>query len=134
MNLISKSKVNTQVIEYYDGIDLNVISKHPSQQYKLVQIHKHGGSKVLVCFIKNWKAAVRDNKIDSILSKTDIVNINDINNSNVIIYQADNVPILDLYDVIKEKLENGFLDSKPWLPVAGIDKGGWKIGNINTKT
>lgn len=124
MNLISKSKIDNIIIKYYDGMDLNVVSKHP----------KDGSKGVLVCFIKNWKASVRNNKIDNVLTNEKIININDINNNNVIIYQVDNIPIIELYDVVKDKLENGSFDSKPWVAIAGIDKGGWKIGNIGIKT
>lgn len=129
VNLISKQTINQIEISYYEGIDFNLINSHP----------KDGSKGMIIFFIHNWHKEVkkwqRENKINQIINnKTNNINIDNINNNYIAIYQAENIGIKILYETIKSKIEKGNFPNQPWIPISGIDRGAWKIKkhkNIN---
>lgn len=124
MNLISENVINKTHIKYYDGIDIEKIKKHPSD----------GSQGMLVFFIENWEKELlkynRCKKIESLLNNDRIseYDISNINNSHIIIYQAEEIGILKLYKVIKNKIERD-VELNNWIPISSIDKGGIRINN-----
>lgn len=126
VNLISKQTIKGVNISYYKGIDFNMINNHP----------KDGSNGMLIFFVENWQKEVkkwqRENKINQIIENNSIeINIEDINNNYISIYQAENIGIEILYETIKSKIERGDFPNQPWTPIYGIDRGAWKIGKYN---
>lgn len=126
VNLISKQTINQIEISYYEGIDFNLINNHP----------KDGSKGMIIFFIHNWYKEVkkwqRENKINQIINnKTNYIDIDNINNSYIAIYQAENIGIEILYETIKSKIEKGNFPNQPWIPISGIDRGAWKIAKHN---
>jgi hypothetical protein len=110
MNLISESLIDNIIIKYYEGIDINILYNHPND----------GTDGILVCFIENLKSEIRNQKINSVIFNDNYVEFSEINNNNyLIIYQYSNIPMMKLYEIIKEKLEKGY---NPWIPIVGIKR------------
>jgi hypothetical protein len=128
VNLISKQTINQIEISYYEGIDFNLINNHP----------KDGSKGMIIFFIHNWykelKKWQRENKINQIINdEINNIDIDDINNNYIAIYQAENIGIEILYETIKSKIEKGNFPNQPWIPIGGIDRGGWKIAKFRTE-
>lgn len=129
VNLISKQNINQINISYYEGIDFNLINKHP----------KDGSNGMVIFFIDNWQKEVkkwqRENIINEVIDDKIVnIDINNIDNNYVAIYQSENIGIELLYETIKSKIERGNFPNQPWIPIHGIERGAWKIGkheNIN---
>lgn len=126
VNLISKQIINNIEVSYYNGIDFVKLDSHP----------KDGSKGMLIFFVENWQKEVkkwhRENRINQIIENTSIeINIENINNNYIAIYQADNIGIEILYETIKSKIEKGDFPNQPWTPIYGIDRGAWKIGKYN---
>jgi hypothetical protein len=122
MNLIYESFNSGIVIRYYEGIDFNIVLKHP----------KDGSRGMLIFFIEKWQDEVikwrRENKINKILGDNYIEsNLYEIENNFIAIYQSDGVSTKEIYEVIRKKVESGNLPNQPWTPVNGIENGAWKI-------
>jgi hypothetical protein len=125
MNLIYESFNSGIVVKYYDGIDFNIVLKHP----------KDGSEGMLIFFIEKWQDEVikwrRENKINRILGDNYVKNsLDEIENNFVAIYQSDGVSKKEIYEVIRKKVESGNLPNQPWTPVGGIKNGAWKIKNF----
>jgi hypothetical protein len=126
VSLISKQIINNIEISYYNGIDFFKLNNHP----------KDGSKGMLIFFVENWQKEVkkwhRENKINQIIGNSLIeINIDNINNNFVAIYQAENIGIEILYETIKSKIERGNFPNQPWIPIHGIDRGTWKIAKYN---
>jgi hypothetical protein len=122
MNLIYESYNSGINIKYYEGIDFNLVLKHP----------KDGSKGMLIFFIEKWQNEVnqwkRDNKIKKILGDEHVDNnLFEIDNNFVAIYQSDGLSIQELYKTIRNKIEFGNLPNQPWIPISGVEKGAWKI-------
>jgi len=113
MILISKEIIDGDEIKYYDGIDFDIVKKHP-----------HDGSNGFIfCFVDNWVSEIkkynRSNKIDTIIDNKNenIFDMEEINNNYVCIYQTNGLT-QQVYETIKENINTRL--GKPWLVVPGI--------------
>lgn len=121
MILIDEIEVANNNIRFYNGIDFDMIKKHP----------KDGSNGFIYFFIDKWENEVkiqeRNNRISTILGDESEMDIHEIDNNYVVIYQTDgNTEII--YSAIRKKVENGTLIKYPWLPIAN-DVGAFKINN-----
>ena len=125
MILIEKIFVDGQSVSFFNGIDFDILNNHP----------KDGSKGFIFCFIDNWVKEVkrweRNSTINSILDGKKIPKFNSENleNNYVAIYQLDGTEPGVLFEVIKEKVINRNFPEHSWIPISGIDKGAWKIGN-----
>ena len=96
-------------VKFYDGIDINYISKY-------------NGTEMIVIFIENWEEEVlkhkRDNIIDCILGN-DFYDLNKLNNNNIIIYQT-NGYLEPVYEAIRKKILSR--NDGKWHAIAGFSK------------
>jgi hypothetical protein len=126
MTLIEEISIDDIKIQFYDGIDFNIVINHP----------KDGSNGFIFCFIDNWITEVkkweRESKINSIISndKFQKFKSESIENTWLSIYQTDGTDKMSLYKVIKEKVLNKNFPEHPWIPISGINKGGWKVGKF----
>jgi hypothetical protein len=124
MILIEEMFIDNIKVQFFNGIDFNKIIKHS----------KDGSDGFIFCFIDNWinevKKWERESKIDSVIENIDFDKFKsqDIENNHVAIYQLDGIECDVLYKVIREKVINKNFPEHPWIPIAGLDKGAWKIG------
>lgn len=124
MTLIETMNYKGTKIEFYDGVDFNTLINHA----------KDGSEGFIFCFMDSWikevKTYNRNNKLNSIIENTDYSDFDwgDINNDFVAIYQADGIGIELLYQTIRDKVIRGHLPDKPYIPISGYTKGGWRIG------
>lgn len=106
MTLIDEIKISNIIIKFYNGIDFDMVKKHP----------KDGSNGLIFFFIDKWETEVkiqkRDNRLLSILDEeSEIHDIDDIDNNYIAIYQTDgNTEIV--YKEIRKKIENGI--NKYW--------------------
>jgi hypothetical protein len=114
MILISKEIVDGDEVRYYEGIDFDIVKKHPTD----------GSEGFIFCFVDSWVGEVknynRTNKIDTIVENKELkdnFNIDDINNNYVCIYQT-NGNTKETYKTIRENINTRL--GKPWLIVPGI--------------
>lgn len=124
MNLIEEIYLDDRKIQFFDGIDFNIVMNHP----------KDGSKGFIFCFIDNWvfevKKFERENKINSVIEnkKFEKFKSKSIENNWVSIYQSEGTDKETLFRLIKEKVINKNFPEHPWLPIGGIEKGAWKIG------
>ena len=126
MILIDTTIIDGYTIKFYDGIDFDIIKKHPVD----------GSVGMIICYIKNWVEEVKNynriNKLNYIIDDKEFSELNwveDINNNHLSIYQTDGIGVEELHNIIKDKIVKGNLPNKPWIPVSGIQRGAWKINN-----
>lgn len=124
MNLIEKFVVDNHDVYFYDGIDIEVIKKHPSD----------GTAGFIFCFIDSWVETIknyeRESKIDSLLNNkvNEKFNIEHLDNSFLSIYQMSGTEPNSVYNIVKQKvLSKSFLPT--WIPIGGITDSVWKIEN-----
>lgn len=124
MNLIEELYIDDVKIQFFDGIDFDIVLNHP----------KDGSGGFIFCFIDNWISQVknweRNSKINYLIEnrKFNKFNSENIDNNHVAIYQLDGVEIDVLFSVIRDKVINKNFPEHPWIPISGINKGAWKIG------
>ncbi len=122
MTLIETMNIDNNQINFYDGVDFDILIDHP----------KDGSKGFLICFLESWVNEVkiynRNNKIKSVFNKEEYSDFEweKINNNFISIYQADGIGVFEIYKVIRNKFINKQLPESPWIPVSGID-GAWKI-------
>ncbi len=122
MTLIETMNIDNNQINFYDGVDFDILIDHP----------KDGSKGFLICFLESWVNEVkiynRNNKIKSVFNKEEYCDFEweKINNNFISIYQADGIGVFEIYKVIRNKFINKQLPESPWIPVSGID-GAWKI-------
>ncbi len=122
MTLIETMNIDNNQINFYDGVDFDILIGHP----------KDGSKGFLICFLESWVNEVkiynRNNKIKSVFNKEEYSDFEweKINNNFISIYQADGIGVFEIYKVIRNKFINKQLPESPWIPVSGID-GAWKI-------
>ncbi len=122
MTLIETMNIDNNQINFYDGVDFDILINHP----------KDGSKGFLICFLESWinevKIYNRNNKIKSVFNKEEYSDFEweRINNNFISIYQADGIGVFEIYKVIRNKFINKQLPESPWIPVSGID-GAWKI-------
>lgn len=129
MILIDEIESNGYNIKFYNGIDFDIIKKHPLD----------GSEGMLIFYIENWinevKSYNRTNKIKSILSDDEYNDLcwnnDEINNNHVSIYQTDGIGVEELHKVIKGKILKSQIPNQPWIPVSGNKVGAWKLNNKN---
>jgi hypothetical protein len=125
MILIDEIIVMETLVKFYEGINFDEVINHP----------KDGSNGFIIFFINKWIDEVssynRDKKIESIVNGEPFREFEseDIENSYVSIYQVDGVGIQEMYKTIRKKIESNSFPNQPWEPVAGIEKGAWKISN-----
>jgi hypothetical protein len=135
MTLIEESVYNKIKVKYYEGIDFDILQKHP----------KDGSSGFIYCFINSWVKEVqsynRNNKLKSIIKDFNYKDFNweTINNDYICIYQTDGISVELLFRSIKEKLEReNYLPNSAFLSITELDSeknniinsgGAWKIKN-----
>lgn len=111
MTLIESIVVDSNLISFYDGIDIDLVINHP----------KDGSKGFIFCFIDNWSKEVkswkRQTKIDSILMNKRHLEfeIEDLNNNYTIIYQLDEVKLEVLFKIIKDKVINKNFTEHPYI-------------------
>ena len=121
MILISEIEVEGTKVKFYDGIDLDIAMKHPTD----------GSNGFIYCFVDSWVSEVkkhqRSSKIDSILDEFEYKEFGseDINNNYICIYQT-NGDLEVVYNTIKENIQQKL--GKPWFVTSGINR-----GNITTQ-
>jgi hypothetical protein len=124
MILIEEMFIDNIKVQFFNGIDFNIIMKHS----------KNGSDGFIFCFSDIWISEVkkweRESKIDSVIENIDFEKFKsqDIENNYVAIYQLDGIECDVLYKVIREKVINKNFPEHPWIPISGVDKGAWKIG------
>jgi hypothetical protein len=124
MILIDTLIVDGNKFDFYDGIDFTILKNHP----------KDGSNGFIFCFVENFvnelQSHKRQNKINSVLD-TDSAEFEtkDIENNYIAIYQLEGTEPGLLYEIIKNKVINKNFPEHPWIPISGINKGAWKIGN-----
>ena len=124
MNLIEEITVDDKKVKFYEGIDFDIVMKHP----------KDGSSGFIFCFIENWVTEVkkweRNSKIKSVIDDHifEKFKSKNIENNYVAIYQLEGVGFESLFKVIREKVINKNFPEHPWIPL-GLKKGAWKITN-----
>jgi hypothetical protein len=123
MNLIESIKINNENYRFYDGVDIDIIMKHP----------KDGSQGHIYCFfesfiteVKNWERASKINCVllNEIPKK---FNFDEIENDYVSLYQNCGVSTYELFKIVKNKIVKGQIINKDWIPISGLDKGGWNI-------
>jgi hypothetical protein len=135
MTLIEESVYNETKVKYYEGIDFDILQKHP----------KDGSSGFIYCFINSWVKEVqsynRNNKLKSIIKDFNYKDFNweTINNDYICIYQTDGISVELLFRSIKEKLEReNYLPKSAYLNITELNSeknniinsgGAWKIKN-----
>jgi hypothetical protein len=114
MILIDEMESMGTIVKFYDGIDFNVIGRHP----------KDGTNGFLCFFVDKWvdevKIYKRQSKIDSIIGdRSEIIDTELIDNNYVVVYQTDG-NTKAVYGIVKDK----FKDEKlPYTPISGIKRG-----------
>jgi hypothetical protein len=135
MTLIEESVYNETKVKYYEGIDFDILQRHP----------KDGSSGFIYCFINSWVKEVqsynRNNKLKSIIKDFNYKDFNweTINNDYICIYQTDGISIELLFRTIKEKLQReNYLPKSAYLNITELNSeknniinsgGAWKIKN-----
>jgi hypothetical protein len=133
MTLIEESVYNETKVKYYEGIDFDILQRHP----------KDGSSGFIYCFINSWVKEVqsynRNNKLKSIIKDFNYKDFNweTINNDYICIYQTDGISIELLFRTIKEKLQReNYLPKSAYLNITELNSeknniinsgGAWKI-------
>ena len=107
MILIDEIIVNDINIKFFNGIDLEMISKHPND----------GSGGMLYFFVDKWSLVEqnynRQNTINSLLNESeDIIDINNIDNNYIVIYQT-NGDTETVYSCVKDKLKT--FGDDPWI-------------------
>jgi hypothetical protein len=114
MELIEEAFFGSVKCMFYKGIDLEYLSKYPSD----------GSSGMIFCFVDNYlsevKAYERNSKIKNILHNKEIIDSTSIEkiirlNNCIAIYQTDG-ETLTVYNSVRKKLNI----EQPWIPVSGI--------------
>lgn len=124
MILIEEIFVDEVKVKFFDGIDFNIIMKHP----------KDGSEGFIFCFIDNWSTSLkrweRDSKIKSVINNEQFKKFKseELDNGYIAIYQLEGTEPGVLFEVIKEKVLNKNFPEHPWIPISGLNKGAWKIG------
>jgi hypothetical protein len=124
MTLIEEIFVDDKKVEFYQGIDFDIVMNHP----------KDGSKGFIFCFIDNWITEVkkweRESRINSVIENSipKKFRSTNIENGYVAIYQLEGVDIDVLHKIIREKVINKNFPEHPWIPISGITKGAWKIG------
>ena len=105
MILIESEIINNSMFCFYDGIDFDLVQKHP----------KDGSSGFIVflvdSFIKEIESHNRDKKLNSIISDTlfdSISNYSQIDNSFIFIYQYEGVGLNTMFDIVKEQVQRNY--------------------------
>lgn len=125
MTLIETIEVDSNKISFYNGIDFDVLKNHP----------KDGSDGFIFCFVENFVTEVqshkRQNKINSVLTSdtSKEFNTKDIENNYIAIYQLQGTEPGVLFEVIKQKVITKNFPEHPWIPIAGLKSGAWRIGN-----
>ena len=124
MRLIDEIIIKNINIKFFDGVDFDLVIKHP----------KDGSDGFLIFFIESWENEVkiynRNSRLESVLNNTKPENFThqNIDNVYISIYQTSgstiNRTIESIYNIIRDKIEkDNLLPNQPWVPVAGINKG-----------
>lgn len=131
MTLIEKVKYKSIDVRFYNGVDFDILIKHP----------KDGADGFIYCFMDSWVKEVqsynRENKLKSIIENKEYSEFEweSINNNYIAIYQADGIDINLLYKSIRDKVLNENLPTSPYLSIVEFNDdigvvnsgGAWKI-------
>lgn len=129
MILIDSMDYENTKVNFYNGVDFNELINHP----------KDGSNGFIFCFIDNWVKEVkgynRNLKIESIVNNSEFIEFkwDLLENNYISIYQTEGVGIDVVYETIRSKLEKSQFPDKPWVPIAGVSRGAWKISDNKTK-
>lgn len=100
MTLIEKDILSGNLYHFYDGIDFDLIDRHPAD----------GSAGFLVFFIDSFineiKKYNREKKIDSFLTEKLFLpfDTHHLNHDYVSIYQTNGVGLMTMFDVVKSKI------------------------------
>lgn len=125
MNLIEKINVDGVDVSFYDGLDIDFVKKHP----------KDGSKGFLFCFIDSWfhtvKSHERESKVNAVLQNKSHKKFDSktLENDFLAIYQLDGTEPGVIYKIVKEKVLNNNFMNPAYIPVSGLKKGVWKVGN-----
>lgn len=112
MKLISKELISDEKnISFYQGIDFDYIFNYPKKSNKMACFFIDSWVKE----VKKWE---RSKKIESVLSNTEYkkFDFDNIDNSNIMIYQLCGVPLDKMFKIVLNKLMNNQEDDQ-WIPV-----------------
>jgi hypothetical protein len=117
------------IVKFYNGVDFDKLIKHP----------KDGKEGFIFCFIENWvkevKSYNRELKLESIVNNSEFNEFkwDLLENNYISVYQTSGIGIDVVYETIRCKLEKSQFPDQPWVPIAGVSNGAWKISNNQTK-
>ena len=129
MILIDSMEYENTIVKFYNGIDFDKLIKHP----------KDGSKGFIFCFIENWikevKSYNRELKLESIVENLEFNEFkwDTLENNYISVYQTSGIGIDVVYETIRCKLEKSQFPDQPWVPIAGVSNGAWKISNNKTK-
>ena len=129
MILIDSMEYEGTIVKFYNGVDFDKLIKHP----------KDGKKGFIFCFIENWvkevKSYNRELKLESIVENLEFNEFkwDTLENNYISIYQTSGIGIDVVYETIRCKLEKSQFPDQPWVPIAGVSNGAWKISNNQTK-
>jgi hypothetical protein len=129
MILIDSMEYEGTIVKFYNGVDFDKLIKHP----------KDGKEGFIFCFIENWvkevKSYNRELKLESIVNNSEFNEFkwDLLENNYISVYQTSGIGIDVVYETIRGKLEKSQFPDQPWVPIAGISNGAWKISNNQTK-
>jgi hypothetical protein len=129
MILIDSMEYENTIVKFYNGVDFDKLIKHP----------KDGKEGFIFCFIENWvkevKSYNRELKLESIVNNSEFNEFkwDLLENNYISVYQTSGIGIDVVYETIRCKLEKSQFPDQPWVPIAGVSNGAWKISNNQTK-
>jgi len=129
MILIDSMEYEGTIVKFYNGVDFDKLIKHP----------KDGKKGFIFCFIENWvkevKSYNRELKLESIVENLEFNEFkwDTLENNYISVYQTSGIGIDVVYETIRCKLEKSQFPDQPWVPIAGVSNGAWKISNNQTK-
>lgn len=102
MRLIDEEVIQGLRFRFYDGIDFNWIKDFP----------KDGKEGFIVFFIESWIGEVKKHQRESTINRilkedsSSQIDLNEIQNDFVSIYQLNGIELLEMKSTIKTKIEN----------------------------
>lgn len=109
MTLIDEIYKDDNRIRFYDGIDFDMVRNHSSE----------GLDGMVYFFIDSWKTELirskRDNKINEIIGDGLNIDIEDIDNNYMVIYQTEG-HTMEVYKTIRNKIDQ-VSSSQNWIPI-----------------
>lgn len=111
MKHLKKEIINDFEYNFYDGIDIDLLLNH----------NKDGKDGFIYIFIDNWdnevKKIKRQSKIKELLYNTESIDLENINNSFIIIYTNPGIIVHKMLDIIIKQIKISF-NNNPYSPLS----------------